>query len=295
MTTTATPAGLPARTSGVSVFIRRRPLSAFFLWFFTVGQAFAFTPMIARHYGVTLFPQIFIDLSTVVGLLLPAVVITRVVDGPEKVRELWRRSFAVRVRPRWYVLALVVVPALSTAIALGLEGPPRSGVPILPALLAGLGLHLLLTFVLNNWWEEVAWTGFVQARLQDRYGSALRAAVVAAPLFALQHVSLVVGNGVVLGVALMVFLTVLSMPYRIVNAWMFNRTGSLFLVGLVHAVGDAAVVGSGFGPGFLLRLYPAEHGPFFGAAHIFALAVVGLLALAATRGRLGLRGSEATR
>ena len=44
MTTTVEPAVRPA---GVTAFIRRRPLTAFFLWFFTVGQVFAFAPVIA--------------------------------------------------------------------------------------------------------------------------------------------------------------------------------------------------------------------------------------------------------
>jgi membrane protease YdiL (CAAX protease family) len=60
-------------------------------------------------------------------------------------------------------------------------------------LAVNLLLPLLLTFLPNNWWEEVAWMGFVQARLQRRRGPVL-AAVLTAPLFALQHISLAVGN-----------------------------------------------------------------------------------------------------
>src|SRR3712207_8287691 len=45
----------------------------------------------------------------------------------------------------------------------------------------------------NNLWEEAAWTGFVQARLQHRHGP-LRAAVLTGPLFALQHIALFVGT-----------------------------------------------------------------------------------------------------
>lgn len=49
---------------------------------------------------------------SVVGLLLPAVVITRTVDGHEQVQDLWRRSFAVRVSFRLYALAPLDVPLL---------------------------------------------------------------------------------------------------------------------------------------------------------------------------------------
>ena len=102
MTTTA------VRPAGVVDFIRRRPLTSFFLWLFTVGQAFAFAPVVVLWTTGVEVPywQLFILGSTLVGMLLPAVVITRIVDGPGAVRELWRRAFAVRVPLRWYALTL---------------------------------------------------------------------------------------------------------------------------------------------------------------------------------------------
>jgi len=87
--------------------------------------------------------------------------------------------------------------------------------------------------------------GFFQARLQERSGSAMRAAVLTAPLFALQHVALVVGNSGLLAVLLMLMLIVLAIPFRAVTAWTYNRTGSLFIVGFIHAAGNAAAAGSG--------------------------------------------------
>ena len=40
-----------------------------------------------------------------------------------------------------------------------------------------------LTFLPNNWWEEVAWMGFVQARLQDRRGPVIAAVLTLAYTF----------------------------------------------------------------------------------------------------------------
>ena len=57
--------------------IRRHPLIAFFVWFFTVGQAFAFAP---RMVDTGVSQQWFINGATVFGLLVPAVVITAIVD-----------------------------------------------------------------------------------------------------------------------------------------------------------------------------------------------------------------------
>ena len=176
------------RPAGVVAFIRRRPLTAFFLWFFTVGQVFAFAPVIAMWNGVELpLAQLFILGSTLVGLLLPAVVITRIVDGPEAVRELWRRAFAVGIPLRWYALAFLAVPLVAAALAVLVAGPPAVGASqIVSALVSGLLLQLVLTFVPNNWWEEVrverlrpgTAAGALRQRRQGRAGgrTAVRAA-----------------------------------------------------------------------------------------------------------------------
>ena len=166
----------------------------------------------------------------------------------------------------------------------------RSG----PRWSSGLLLQLVLTFVPNNWWEEVAWSGFAQARLQERFGSAAKAALVAGPLFALQHISLAVAAGWPTGAVMMGLLILVTVPFRFLTGWAYNRTGSLFLVGLVHAMGNAVAGGSGFGAGFLPRLYP-DQGMLVGLLHLVAFALIGLVVLAATRGRLGLRTSEAVR
>jgi membrane protease YdiL (CAAX protease family) len=277
-----------AAAGPVVAFVRRRPLTAFFLCFFTVGQAFAFVPVLVEVPA----PQLFIDLSTVVGLLLPALVITRIVEGPEALRALLRSSVTWRVSARWYVLALLVVPGLAVALALATSGAPTSGAP-LTAALGAFVLQLGLTFVFNNWWEEVAWAGFVGVRLQERFGSTLKAAVVAGPLFALQHVSLVVDAGLLGGLALLVVLAALVTPFRMLTGWMANRTGSVFVVGLLHAAGDAAGPGSGFGPGFLAHLYPGT--ATAGSILVVGIALIGLVVLAATRGRLGHRADPLAR
>jgi membrane protease YdiL (CAAX protease family) len=279
MTTTA------VRPAGVVDFIRRRPLTSFFVWLFTVGQAFAFAPVVVLWTTGVEVPywQLFILGSTLVGMLLPAVVITRIVDGPDAVRQLWRRAFAAGVPLRWYALTLAA-PLVATALAVLLLGAPSGSLG--SALVSGLLLQLVLTFVPNNWWEEVAWSGFAQARLQERFGSPARAALAAGLLFALQHVSLAVAGGWSTGALLMGLLILLTIPFRFLTGWTYNRTGSLFVVGLVHAMGNAVAGGSGFGAGFLPRLYP-EQGMLVGLVHLVAFALVGLVVLAATRGRLG--------
>ena len=272
------------RRNGLAGFIGRHPLTAFFAWFFTVGQAFAFTPVVFDT-GV---PQVFIIGSTLVGLLLPALVITRIADGPEGLRELWRRAVDVRVSLGWYAFALLVVPLVTFGIVLALDGAPTgmSASTLGSVLLGNLLLPFLLTWLPNNWWEEVAWMGFVQARLQHRHGPWL-AALIVGPLFAVQHVALVADRSLAEGVLLITLLAVFAVGFRFVAGWVYNRTAGLFIVGLVHGIGNAVTGGSGFQEGLLARLYPES--PVATMSHLLAFLLIGLVIVAVTRGRLGMR------
>jgi membrane protease YdiL (CAAX protease family) len=266
--------------------VRRHPVASFLLWSFPVGQAIAFQPVLAREwYEVELPTAPFVVGANLAGLLLPAIVITLIVDGRVGLQQLWRRTVRVRVGGRWYVLALVVVPLATTAVAVTLLGPPAgNGGVLLSALALGLLVQSLLVFLTTNWAEEVAWTGFCQTRVQDRRGP-VRAALVTGPLFALQHASLAYGNGWLGGMTVLLFITLTAIPFRFLQGWVANRTGSLFVVGLVHAAGNATTDGSGLvGPGLLPRLYPEET---VGPVHLLASAALGLIVLAVTRARLG--------
>jgi uncharacterized protein len=275
---------------GIAGLIRRHPISAFLLWFFTVGQAFAFAPL---YLDVAVPDQWFIIGSTLIGLLLPTVVITRIVDGPEGLRELGRRITKTRVPLRFYAIGIVVMPLLAIAFAVVLLGAPDvPAATLVTAIGSGLLVNTLVGFALNNLWEEVAWMGFVQARLQDRHG-ALRAALLTGPLFALQHIALFADSGPAMAALILGAFVLLVIPFRAFNGWLYNRTGgSLFLVGLVHALSNAVGPGAGFAPGYLRQLYP-DNSELVGVLHAVALAVMGLVVIAATRGRLGLPGERA--
>ncbi|MCO8277269.1 CPBP family intramembrane metalloprotease [Actinoplanes sp. TRM 88003] len=272
--TLVTPAG-PVR-SGISRWIAGHPLTAFLAWLFTVGQGIAFFPLLV---DVPVPHQVFIVATSLLGLLLPAVAITWIADGPAAAGRFLRRFVDWRVAWRWYALALAVVPVVAVGLARPLLGAPTGSWT--DALVSGFALSLVLTLIPNNWAEEGAWSGFFQARLQQRH-SLVMAALLVAPVFALQHVSLAVGNPLPVAVAMLAFLAVLMVPYRILTGRIWNRTGSLLILGLVHAAGNAAGPGSGFGDGLLRTLYPGE-AMTAGFLHLLAYAVVGLAVLALGR------------
>ena len=266
----------------VANWARDHPIGAFLIWFFVVGWPIAFVPGVAKSaLGVELPFPAFVIASTWLGLLLPAVVITRLVDGPAGVDALRRRVLKARVSVGWYALALLAVPVTSVVLALALLGPPNATPSTwISAVVSGLLVQTILGFATTNLWEETAWMGFVQARLQARRGVML-AAVATAVLFALQHLPLVVAQGT--GLVALPVLAVMAIPFRALVAWPYNRTGSLFLVGLLHAAGNAT--GSGFGDALLPHLY-ADDG--VGLLPLLAEALLGLAVIAATWARLGV-------
>ncbi|HEX8488221.1 MAG TPA: CPBP family intramembrane glutamic endopeptidase [Propionibacteriaceae bacterium] len=277
----------PGSRGPVTGFIRRRPLLTFFLWLFTVGQALAFVPLFVSEATTGVHRQTFVVASTLLGVLLPALVITYVVEGRSGLTSLLRRAAGVKLALGWYALAFLGVPLLSAAITVAFAGWPTStswstlAYFVLPHFL----LPLVFTFLPNNLWEEVAWTGFVQARLQTRHGAVL-AALITGPLFALQHLSLAVhSGGSFAGAAiLIVVLAAMTTPFRFLTGWLYNRTASLFLVGLVHATGNAVAGGSGYHSGYLAAVYPDNMTAVM--SHLLASALLGLVVLVATRGRL---------
>jgi membrane protease YdiL (CAAX protease family) len=267
-------------------WVAGHPIAALLVWFFTVGQAIAFIPVVASSAGADVPVQPFTVASTWVGLLLPAVAITWLAQGRDAVRALLSRLSLVKQPLRWYALCLVVVPLTSLAIVTAMVGPPTesSVSDLVRAGLVAFGVHALLHLVMNNLWEELAWTGFVQAQLQARH-SPLLAALATAPLFALQHSPLVFGdNSVAGGAVVMLALVGLAVPFRMVMGWVFNRTGSLFLVGLAHACGNAVVTGTVVGDALVQDLFGRSLGP----VHLFAFTAIGVVVAVVTKARLGL-------
>ena len=279
------------RESVVVAFIRRHPMGAYLLWFFTVGWAIAFTPAVAESvWGVELPFQFFAIATTLVAGLLPAIVITRLVDGPEGLQALERRVVRVRAGVGWYLVALILIPVTAVAVALvALGAPPATPSAVIAALVSGFVLQTVLTFVTVNFAEEIGWMGFVQARVQDSHGP-VKAALFTGPLFALQHLPGMLGFGSALIVVLPV-LFVIAVGYRLAIGWIYNGTGSLFIAGLAHAAANGITGGSGFiGDGFLPRVYDNDVVATF---HLLGMFLIGLTVLAATRGRLGYRARSA--
>jgi uncharacterized protein len=181
----------------------------------------------------------------------------------------------------WYLLPLLVMPAITLASTLSVPPNGLNARDLVIAYLTAYLPALLFQFVTTNWWEETAWMGFVQAPLQQRFGP-WRAVLLTAPFFSLAHVSAMFDGTFTQALVKFLLLTVLVIPIRALLAWLYNRTGSIALVGLVHAASNASAFG----------LVPALYRQTGDAGLPFLL--IAIAAIAFSRSRLGARHRTAS-
>lgn len=275
----------------MSVFpsIRRRvavhPLRAFLI--IGIGVNFAIsliTPLtdVEIWFDLPLYGAV----ASILGVGLGAFLVTAAADGRAGVEDLLRRSFRWRVPVRWYWIALLVVPAGATLVALAiygseaLESPTAGWLHVLGVVLGIFMLQLIL-FQLA---EEIGWTGFFQERLHDRYG-ALKLSAVVSFFWAVWHLpDFFVDEGwgieqVIASLVFLVFEFVGLFFARVWIVWLYVRTGrSVFVVAVFHASFDASI------SELSLELIPGSDAVrfivFSGVVVLAALAVI-----VATRGR----------
>jgi membrane protease YdiL (CAAX protease family) len=164
--------------------------------------------------------------------------VTWATGGRLAVRRLLRRTFHWRVNIGWWLTILLALPTLTVGLAL-LMGDNLRSVDMTSLLFSQLTL-LLINFVATNLWEETAWTGLLQTRLEERHNWFVAAMLTAIP-FAAIHLPLqfFLGERVTptsLAIAFGAYL-LLCMLFRPLLAVVRRGTGdSLFLVALQHSV-----------------------------------------------------------
>lgn len=275
----------PAPRSRLERLVARHPVAAFLVMVYAVN--FSITPVLGQSDVLPFDLDLFESLGTIFGVMLPAFIVVAATHGRPGVRELARRSLRWRVGVRWYLIALFGVPVgvvLCASVIFGLE-PLNALADKWPSLFTVVLPQLVLLILFFNLAEEIGWTGFLQARLQESYGPLKASIIVTAP-FALFHLPVVIAdNGLTLAqlplaLGLLGMLAITQVFGRVVIMWLYNNANrSVLLVGLFHS--SFNVTTSAFGREFI----PVPAGStFLIAAPVVALAAV--LIVIFTRGRL---------
>jgi uncharacterized protein len=294
---TATKDRQPTTHSMVRRLVACHPATAFLVMAFGFGWS-SLIPILLSENGFGVLPielplTLVQTLATVLGLALPAFLVTAAAGGKEGVQDLLRRLLRWRVGIHWYLVALfgLLVAVLVAAI-------PFLGVAPLGALAQKSRLlftvflpGVIVPFLHTNLWEELGWAGYLQATLQERRGPLL-ASVMVAPVFALFHLPayfvagwIVDGHtplsqlpNVLLDYVLVV--AVFAIFFRVLVIWLYNVTGrSVLIVGLFHSAFNMVT-----GQKIMPELVPGLDSNLLAAAVVAVLAV---LVIVLTRGRLG--------
>jgi uncharacterized protein len=285
-------------TASIRLRIAKHPVAAFLLILYPVSWIL-FLPAVLGKSGLGVLPvdipaQAGILLVTIFGLTGVAYLVTRVADGKAGTSALRRHYYQFRAAPQWYLAAIFGAPLLLLVVGLISGGgsaisPFGSHASEIPTTYF---LNVILIAILISVWEEGAWMGFMTSRLQKRWGPVM-ASIVVAPCFGFVHFPLFLITGGLIDNArpqgghiveyAMYLLILFSVPVRIVITWVFNSTkGSLPVVALMHASIDTTASGA-----VLTTFYPGVDGRWL----YIAIAVVAVVVIAFTRGRLGYRNN----
>ena len=274
--------------------IRRHPLLAFFVLAFA-GSWIGWSPWWLSQNGVGLLDfdptfQMMAGINQVglfAGPFAAALIVTRVCDGRGAVSTLLRSMMQWRVRPLWFVVALVVIPivvAIGYVITSDSLVSPRAGAAIVAGLLGTYVVYLLG----GPLQEEIGWRGFALPRLQLTLRPLTAALVLGvvhsvwhAPLFLTGEWDTARGNLS----ALLAYL-VLVVSLSIVLSWMTNSTrGSLLIVVLGHSSANwGLLVAAGLTAdgNSVPSDWPAAIG----------LSALAMVIVISTKGRLGVRNDR---
>jgi uncharacterized protein len=183
-------------------------------------------------------PDELAGLLSVIGLFSTALFVIWAGEGRSGVTRHLRRMTRWRVNIGWWLLVLSGLPLITTGFAVVLGHSVRT-VDLMGMFVSQLGL-LAINFVLVNFWEEAAWAGLFQTRLERRH-NIFAIAVLSAVPFALAHLPLqffLPGEvtAMSLAVALVIYFVVSALVRPMLATFLRGTGDSLLLVALLHSV-----------------------------------------------------------
>lgn len=246
------------KQASVVGFLKQHPLWSYFLLVF--GLAWLQDSIIYRlmnYSGYALFAVILSP--SAIGLVM-----TGITEGGPGISRLFDRCMHWRVSFTWYLLALLLTPALFFLTILSMPGATATfQIPSLSFIWTYL-LALALGIFRAPIREELGWRGFALPRLQEKFGPLFGTFILGA-LWALWHLPLWLltpgyggaGNGLLgIGIPFLKYAgSVLGSA--IIYTWLFNRSnGSLLLAMLFHA--SINVTFSNFAKAFFPALFSPD-------------------------------------
>jgi uncharacterized protein len=185
---------------------------------------------------------LFVMLAWLAGPSVASLLMTGLVDGRAGLRALLSRLLTWRVGAHWYAVTLLTTPLVYVAMSFALSFTSHAFLPNIlttndtaALLLMGLAYGLLG----GGFCEELGWTGFAVPRLRQPYG-VLSTGLIVGVLWGAYHFSVIYWSSASSGALALVILLARLFAWlpacRVLMVWVYDRTGSLLVAMLMHAV-----------------------------------------------------------
>jgi membrane protease YdiL (CAAX protease family) len=228
----------------IKAFIKRHPVLTYFALVFAISWGGIL--IVVGPDGIPMTTGTFeaMPLLGLVAMLagpsVAGLLMTGVVYGKAGFRELLSRLLRWRVGARWYAVALLTAPLLTTAVHLALSLFSREFRPDIFTAgdLAALLLFAMVAGLMVGFFEELGWTEFAVPMLRRRHGM-LATGLVVGILWGAWHFFFSWKSDSFSG-ALPLALLLASLfswlpAYRVLMGWVYDHTASLLVAVLMHA------------------------------------------------------------
>lgn len=223
-------------------FLQRHPVLCYFGITFCIswtGALLVAAPHLLRREPLPRLTGILMFPAMLLGPSIASIVLTRLLDGPAGLRDLFARMFRFRFPMRWYA-ALLLPPFLVLSTLLWLK-TFVSAAYTPNRFLLGLAFGVPAGFL-----EEIGWMGFAFPRMRRNF-SAMVAAVLLGLLWSVWHWPVVdfLGTAVPHGSYWWPFFlsfTAAMTAMRVLIAWLYANTTSVFLCQLMHVFSTGSLV-----------------------------------------------------
>jgi membrane protease YdiL (CAAX protease family) len=223
-------------------YIQSHPVTSYFITTFVIswsGALILVAPKLLRHQplekldGILMFPVMLI------GPPVASVLLTASIDGRQGLRNLKSRLFKSTVPVTWYFFALVP-PCLMIIVLLLLKNF------LSPTFSPNFFPHGFLFAVPAGFLEETGWTGFALPNLLMKK-KLVAAGLTLGALWGLWHLPVIdfLGAASPHGRYLLPFflsLVILLTAMRMLMAWVYVRTKSIFIAQVMHLVFTGSLV-----------------------------------------------------
>lgn len=235
-------------------FVRRHPLASYFALTFLLSWGGILAVI---HGGAIPAPPeeanrlfVFVYLAMLVGPSVAGITVTALGGGRDGLSEYCARLMKWRVPARWYLAALLTAPVAIIVALVALAQFPGGFVPNIPAPSDGATpiattgrVPFLLTGLLvglgAGFFEELGWTGAALPAMRARFGVMASGALLGLVWGAWHFLAILWGSANAFGsvpIALYLAVALFSflVPYRVLMAWVYERTQSTFVAIVMH-------------------------------------------------------------